>query len=296
MPVSAAIVVTYHPQGDLADRLGRLSVQVDHLIIVDNHSSEQDLQLLREIIAQYPHGSLIANNENVGIACALNQGMTKAQSLGAKWVLTMDQDTLAEPDMTAVLLATVAEFDADNTPGVVAANFIDSTGKSFDASQTDAVQKSTYHQAHTAITSGSLINMAAWQAVSGFREDFFIDSVDHDFCFRLRQDGWKIIQSHCPLMHHQLGDTTRRANFLLLHPAIANYAPVRRYYMTRNRIAMLKAHWKHEPRWVFKELAMIAADAILITLYEKKRVVKLKAMLKGLCDGMLGRMGPQTAV
>lgn len=299
MPTTAAIVVTYHPQGDLADRLSRIAAQVDHLIIVDNHSSAQAIQQLHDFAQLHAHCAIVQNDGNMGIAQALNQGFEQAMTRHATWALTMDQDTIVEPQLVNTLLGTaerLSEPGADRpvrTPAVIAANFIDSTGQAFDASTQPERSDLDYHEAHTAITSGSLVNVQAWQAVGGFREDFFIDSVDHDFCFRARQAGWSIIQSHCPLMHHQLGATTRRANLLVIRPAIANYAPIRRYYMTRNRVAMFKAHWRHETRWVCKELCMITADALLILLFETQRPVKLKAMMRGFIDGVLGRMGPR---
>lgn len=288
----ACVVVTYHPDEQIAQRLAILAAQVDQLIVVDNASSEVSRARLKPFMQAHAHRQLIINDSNLGIARALNQGISAADQAGAAWVLTMDQDTLAKPDLVKQLQAQVKEHQkrSGGKPlAVMAANFTDSTGKAF--TQGSEYQP-PYHIARTAITSGSLVNVRAWRDVEGYREDFFIDSVDHDFCFRVRQKGYEVLQSHLPLMDHCLGDTQKRAWLLGICPAIANYSATRRYYMTRNRVAMFKAHGLREPVWTVKELAMIAADALLIMLYEKDRPGKLRAMARGLWHGVRGRLGP----
>lgn len=287
LPDVAIVVVTYHPQGDILARLDLLAQQSSQLIIVDNGSGPPiETQLFNYTKNDPTHRTFLPLGQNKGIAAALNVGLEKANSLGYRWALTMDQDTRPATDLLAHLKQ-IADEVQQTKPAIVAANYLDSTGKPY-IKTTDSVQ---WSPAKTAITSGSLVNIQAWHQLNGYREDFFIDSVDHDFCFRCRFAGWQIIQCERPLMQHQLGQTNRRVWFMGLRPAVANYPPLRRYYMTRNRVAMFKTHWRNECWWTSKELAMIAIDAFLIVLYEPFKYQKLQAMGRGLWHGMIGQMG-----
>jgi len=287
----AAVVVTYHPGGDFIDRLNRLAYQVHWLIVVDNNSLPEVIDKLNSYVYRDPDRKLICNYTNHGIAKALNIGIEAARQLGATWVVTMDQDTIVDDGLVAELLEGVRQDGQAQDLAIVAANYIDSTGRPY-VPEVDKKSSDRVYEAKTAITSGSMVRVEAWQAVGGYREDLFIDSVDHDFCFRVRKAGWRILQGRRALMHHQLGDTVRRGWFFGLKPAIANYGPIRRYYMSRNRVAMFKAHWKFAPIWVTKELLMIGVDAMLIFLYEKNKLVKVGSMIKGAWFGLWGRMGP----
>lgn len=284
----AAVVITYQPDENVSDRLQRIARQVHWLIIVDNASTPVAIEGLEAFTHENASRHLICNSTNKGIAAALNQGIMLASELGANWVLTMDQDTLVNPKLVDELAAIAQQYEHKDKLALVAANFIDSTGKTFAHND---VKSDSYYESRTAITSGTLLNIAVWKKLKGYREDFFIDSVDHDYCFRARQAGMIILQGLMPLMHHKLGDTHKRVWLLGLHPAVANYSPLRRYYMTRNRIAMFKSHWRHETVWVMKELVMIFADALLITLYERGRPAKITAMAKGMLHGVFGKMG-----
>lgn len=292
LPEVAVVVITYRPQGDILARLDLLAQQSSQLIIVDN-GSDQSIETQLSDYAQNDtaHRTFLPLGQNKGIAAALNVGLAKAHSLGYRWALTMDQDTRPNSDLLAHLIQ-IANESQQTKPAIVAANYLDSTGKPY----IKITGSSKWFSAKTVITSGSLVTLQAWHQIHGYREDFFIDSVDHDFCFRCRFAGWQIIQSERPLMQHQLGQTTRRVWFMGLRPAVANYPPLRRYYMTRNRVAMFKAHWRNEPLWTSQSLAMIAVDAILIFLYEPSKYRKLQAIGRGLWHGMIGRMGTADTV
>jgi rhamnosyltransferase len=283
---TAAIIVIFFPDSDVIDNVKCLVRQCDWLIIVDNGSDDRIRDSLQQISHDHKHIELITNPENLGIATALNQGFKCATAHQAQWVLTMDQDTRVGDDFMSSLTRLISQSEPTEKIGVLGANYIDSTGVVMDSSfDTDGC-----HHVKTAITSGSLVNLEAWQEVDGFREDFFIDCVDHDFCFRLRRKNWEIKLTDIPLMNHQLGHPHRN-RFLWMNLAVPNYTPVRRYYMTRNRIALFKSHWLYEPFWVTGQLLHIGGDALRIMVHEKSRFSKIMAMLRGVRDGLLNRMG-----
>ena len=69
------IVVTFHPDKNLYERIEAIRSQVDRLLIVDNHSDSDCIFMIREI-SNNLDVEIIENQENLGIAKALNQGFT----------------------------------------------------------------------------------------------------------------------------------------------------------------------------------------------------------------------------
>src|SRR5450631_515102 len=72
-----AVLVTYQPDSGFAARLSRVYPQVEAVIIVDNGSSDASLSMLRELPPRASLGVMF-NDENLGIACALNIGVRRA--------------------------------------------------------------------------------------------------------------------------------------------------------------------------------------------------------------------------
>src|SRR5271156_567701 len=176
-----AVLVTYHPDSELPARLSRMAPQVGALVIVDNGSAETELRMLRELAAD-PRIHLILNFENLGVARALNLGVQRAASLGYSLALLLDQDTGAEADMVQTLLDIYASFTPRHRLAVIGSNYQDANRPSQisnDEHPTDA----PWEEAESVITSGSLLPLAAHADIGAFREEFFIDLVDTDYCF-----------------------------------------------------------------------------------------------------------------
>ena len=101
-----AVIVTYHPDKDLPQRVSKISPQVDCVILVDNNSNPEAQKMLHDL-AQQEQIVLIKNEKNLGIATALNRGVTWAKEHAYKWFLTFDQDTTAESFMVDTLTETL---------------------------------------------------------------------------------------------------------------------------------------------------------------------------------------------
>src|SRR5258708_20319300 len=91
-----AIVVTYHPDAGLPNRLSSVSAQTGAVVVVDNGSADAERSMLREA-ASDPKIDLLLNPENLGLARAINIGIQRAAALGYSWVLLLDQNSLADP-------------------------------------------------------------------------------------------------------------------------------------------------------------------------------------------------------
>jgi len=288
-----AIVVTYRPDAAFPARLSAVSAQVGMTVIIDNGSADAERGMLREA-ASGPKIELVFNAENLGLARALNIGIQRAATLGFSWVLLLDQDTRAEPDMVRTLLAIHASSPDRKRVAVLGSNFHDATGRTADAIG-NASPDGHWEEVERVITSGSLLPLKAHGAIGPFREEFFIDYVDEEYCLRARAKGYRIIRSRRYLMSHAIGSPTVHKMFGT-GKWTTNHGPDRRYYIARNNTVLLREYGNYRAgMWAWKSLRRCLRQCKRIALYEQMKTRKIIAVFQGLRDGIRGRMGPRNA-
>jgi rhamnosyltransferase len=288
-----AIVVTYHPDGEFPDRLGRILPQVGALVIVDNGSDEAELKMLRALSAN-PSITLVPNAENLGVARALNIGMQRA-ALTSSWALLLDQDSRVDGDMVQKLLAIYASFPDKGHLGVIGSGFRDFNGESPEThiDTQGSASADAWEELESVITSGSLVPLAAHAAIGPFREEFFIDYVDTDYCFRARAQGLRVIKTRKPIMSHAIGAATQHG-LLWMNKWTTNHSPDRRYYSARNDTVMLREYGNYAfGSWALKSFARRFRTCKRIALYEQMKAAKIIAVVHGWWDGVRGHMGPR---
>ncbi len=278
-----AVVVAYFPDDGFESRLASIVGQVATLVIVDNTPDEMTLShAFRDSWA----GALflISNRANKGIAFALNQGLEFASDAGYEWLLTLDQDTLCLPYMVESLLA-IANVCALK-PMVIGSNYYDSQNNRTKVPVGDGTD---FLDQKTVITSGSFIAVHSAIAIGGFREDYFIDQVDHEFCLRARANGHRVIIARKPVMVHSVGNHGGvKLPWLGILP---NHPPVRKYYIARNTIVTVAIYWRNEPVWCVKRLIRLFLGLLEMAILEAHRMHKTHAFLAGVADGLNQRMG-----
>ena len=284
-----AIVITYHPDEALPDRLDRLRPQVQGVIIVDNGSTEAERQMLRGLAAN-PAVEVIFNGENLGVARALNIGLQRAAALGYVSVLLLDQDSCVAKDMIETLLAAQASFPDTGRLAVIGSGFSEVKPSPHIGSSPPG---DVWVEVQSTITSGSLLPMAAYSAIGPFREELFIDHVDTDYCLRARAKGYRVIKTRKELMSHAIGSPTRHS-MLWAKKWTTNHSPDRRYYFARNDTVMLREYGTHGTAgWAWKSFCRSLRQCKRIALYEEGKAAKIGAVMHGWWDGMRGRLGPR---
>ena len=286
-----AVLVTYHPDAQLAARVAAIAAQVDAVVIVDNGSAEPALARLRRLALE-PAVTVIENGVNLGVAVALNRGVRQAAARGFDWVVTFDQDSGVEPDLVEVLFAVRAAHPNPERLAIVGAGFVEFTGSAAPA----AAGPQEWEDVESVITSGSLFAVAMYQRIGPFRDDFFIDYVDTEFCFRARALGYQVVRTRRALMSHEIGAPTRH-RLLGSGKWTTNHPADRRYYIARNDTVMLREYGRfRHGGWALKSLGRRLRTCKRVLLYERHKVAKIAAILQGLGHGLRGRMGPRTPV
>ena len=76
-----AVIVSYRPDAEIIENISAILEQVGEVVIVDNGSDAAGRDLLGKL-SRHPRLSFIYNEENRGVAAALNSGVKHAKAAG----------------------------------------------------------------------------------------------------------------------------------------------------------------------------------------------------------------------
>jgi rhamnosyltransferase len=275
----AAVVVLYEPTAVVADNIASFADQVATVFVVDNSTTPHRAAI--ELVESLDNVVPISNGANIGIASALNVGVRAARDAGFEWVLTMDQDSTATPGMVEALLSCAVADPA--RVGLVSPVHHQVGGE-------PRTVAPGCHEVLTAMTSGNIVSVSALDRVGWFMDDLFIDQVDNEICLRFSRAGLRVLESGDADLVHRVGDV-RKHRFP--YPAYSsNHSPVRRYYITRNRLVVGRMYAADYPQFWRFERAQMLKELVKIVLYEREKGRKLAMMWRGWRDYRAGRMGP----
>lgn len=261
------------------------------MVIVDNGSTLAITDILRAL-GESPAIHVILNFGNLGIARALNVGVQAAADRGYQWVLLMDQDSHIHDDAVESLVEVFESFPEKNLLAVIGSGYEDLRENTREPIY-HAALGDLWHEVEAVITSGSLLSLSAYAAIGPFRDEFFIDHVDREFCLRAKAIGSRVIKTNKFLMSHSIGTPTHH-QLLWTRKSTTNHSADRRYYFARNDTVMLREYGNYsKPGWMFKSLRRCFRTVKRIVLYEDAKADKVIAVFHGWRDGLKGNMGPR---
>lgn len=268
MKITAGIVV-FNPNIErLFENISAILSQVDHIIVIDNNS-ENIIDVEKQLHEKFPSCQIIKNNANFGIAKAFNQIFEIAEGMKSDWVLTLDQDSVCPVTLIENYLKGLTRSIGVMSPVITYENT---------QIQYSGVQE--FQSIDWCISSASLISVQSWQLIGGFDEKMFIDMVDYDFCYRLRDVGKKIIRCNNIKIYHELGNG-REHSFFGKKIYVGHHSAFRHFYFVRNSYYLYK---KRELSLVSLILS-VTKLAFKIILFESNKINKLSKVLQGLNEG-----------
>lgn len=269
-----AVVVWYHPTEEQKANIETYRPFVHQVVVVDN------------------------TENNVGIAAALNRGVQECIAGGAEWILTMDQDSHFNDN------------DNDNAVGdrgdnenayslrqyIAAANGFDDIAHvglfSPIQNYNDKMPRTSgpYDDMVAVMTSGNIISAEAYRRSAGFREEFFIDLVDNEYCLQMHRLGLRVVRVNSTLLVHSLGDELYHVRlFGIWKKEVISHKPFRYYYMVRNNLQTQRMYPEHK-HFHSKRLCRIVKRVILYDRVNK--LAKLRMIWRGYRDFRRGIFGP----
>jgi hypothetical protein len=201
----SVVILSYNRPAHLARSLASIRaqrVQPAEVIVVDNRSPASDE--IARVVRGFPEYALVRNEENRGFAGGMNIGIVRARQ---PYIYLTEDDVVLEPDCLARLI----EF-AQKTPdaGLISGLMIDSTNGAILSAggslRLDGVFGMTILGLGQRAPAGfrdpldveyipgamMFARREIWQALGGFREDFFVYYEDSDVCLRARRAGYRI--------------------------------------------------------------------------------------------------------
>lgn len=264
-------VVLYQPREENIQHILQYAPLLKTLFVLDN-SDTPDVSYV-DALKKAQNVVYLSMGGNMGIAAALRRGLAEAIACGADFCLTMDQDSTFPIDRMEEIGAYLSRPDVDDY-AVIGLNY-----------EGDSDEKGLV-EVRTWITSGNFINVKNYLKTEGFREELFIDSVDHELCHQFYKIGKKVAYINEIRIGHSLGELSC-ANFLGRRVSVTNHSPLRYYYRFRNNYVLYR-----EDREFYSDLHR--ADVhhkYKIILFEKDKREKLRMIRRAIRDAKDGRLG-----
>lgn len=256
------------------------------VIVVDNASADDSAVRLREALSD-PRVELFVNDKNEGYAGGNNRGISKALSEGAKYILVLNNDTVAEP---GCLRSLVKAMQADPGIGIGGCEIVDTEhGSSNQGEKINLFTSRVRHLHHPEpvlspvdvdFICGAAIMLRAETvgSMGAFDSNLFMFCEDADICFRARQAGYRVCFIPGPGVRHFMGCSTRGAP---LRPLVS-------FYLSRNHIWIVRRHGNLMQRVLFTVLNLsYKCPRVLLTLVLRRQFSLLLPTLQAVWDGHL---------
>lgn len=255
------------------------------VIVVDNGSSENQAEILA---LEYPNHIVIRSDINLGFAGGNNIGIRRSS---ARYIMLINNDTII-PDGS--LKELISFMDSNPQAGGVSPRiqFMTPPGSVQFAgytqltritlrnsivgySETDKGQFMTVTETPYLHGAAMLVKREAIEKAGFMCEDYFLYYEELDWSMRLTESGYKLWYVPQALVIHKESMST------------GNDTPLKRYYMTRNRLLFAKRNRKGTVRILsyIYQTAVACPKDILIALL-RRRVDLAKAICTGVNDFM----------
>lgn len=239
----AIIIVSWNVRNYLADCLRSVYADLNrsHLSgtvwVVDNASTDGSQALVSDL---FPHANLISNSHNAGFGAANNQGMsaaTAANPTPPRYFFLLNPDTLVRPGALAQLVCCLDErpdagvagprlvyadgrfqHSAFAFPGLaqLAFDLWPLPNRLYDSRLNGRYPRRFYRPDNGPFAvdhplgAAMMVRRDVAEATGGFDESLHMYCEEIDWCWRIRQAGWKIYTVPAAEIVHYGGESTKQ--------------------------------------------------------------------------------------
>ncbi len=267
------------------------------IVLVDNGSTDNSINLLKEKYSGYKSIHFIENKNNQGFTGGNNRGIEYALSNQADFVCLLNNDTIVQEDFLKEL---IKPFYPENnlaitTPKIYCyyrPKIIWSAGGEFNykevrvvmngCNQVDYAGFNIKKDCSFATGCAVLIRSNVFMKIGLFDETLFHSAEDLDFCLRVKASGYRI--TYCPSSHiwHKVMASTGKNG---------NLSPLGVYYEYRNLLFVLN---KFEHLKPIKNKIMITLryfKALLVYSIKRREFLIFLAICFSIRDFFINRKG-----
>lgn len=265
-----AVIIVYNPDINLLlKNIKALIENVHGLLIWNNSPNNFDANSLvklddKIIVKSY--------NDNIGISKALNIAWHYAKDNKYDYLLTMDQDSVW------------INFKGFLEKFYSFADKVNIFGPEYDLqNNVNSICEREYR-----ITSGMLVPLELLDKIGGYYEDFVIDGIDVELCYRAREYGYKVYYIGGSTLEHHAG-LNLCCRFLFFKFYSDGYSPMRIHGIIRNHLIIYKRYKVGRMMRNATFIRYYLKMPIKILFGEKNKLRKLSAYFNGLYKGILDK-------
>jgi len=309
-PRVCAVVVTFNRPQLLRRCLEGLRAQTrlpDAVLVVDNASTDDTRGVVRK---EFPECELLELPENVGGSGGFHAGVQRAYKQGFEWLWLMDDDGVPDANCLSELFASNGGEGDDPRGGTVlvpvqkdsSGHFygfafwhrgeVQATGQILEAHKRDTPAPPPRFKTPVFRFVGPLISRRVVERVGLPRSDYFIWFDDVEYALRIAKRGKTRVQ-FVPdaLFHHDFGKGGRETKRFGKTRVRPYQPPWKLYYLARNQLYSMRRNHHSLGDFLHFFGPNQLRGLIGELLYDDDGPSRAAMRLRGLFDGMLGRMG-----
>lgn len=208
------------------------------ILVVDNNSTDGSVEAIK---SEFPNVNIIENRENVGFSKANNQAILVSKG---SYVLLLNSDTIV---IENTLFSTIEYMNRHNDVGAMGckvllpdgsldkachrgfptpeASFYYMTGIAkryphnprFNGYHKSYLNMDDIHEIDCLVGAFMMVRRETINQIGMLDENFFMYGEDIDWCFRIKQAGWKIIYNPLISIVHYKGASSRKKPFKIVY-------------------------------------------------------------------------------
>ena len=277
------ITINYNGVKDTCELIDSIPFNKEmEVIVVDNASIQDEASIIQE---KYPHIQVLRSEKNLGFAGGNNLGIMAAHG---KYLFFVNNDTIfKEFNIQAI----IARFDSSNVgavcpkirftwgnrpiqfAGYTPLSKVTTRNKSIGFGEEDQGQYDTPHTTPYAHGAAMMIKREAIDKVGLMPECYFLYYEELDWSMMITRAGFEIWYEPACTIYHKESQTT------------GQNSPLRTYYLTRNRLLLVKRNWKGISKYIsYCYLIFFVATRDIIKNKIKGQQAHVEAIKKGIDD------------
>ena len=280
------ITVNYNGLKDTCTLIDSITFNEDmEVIVVDNGSQEDEANILQDL---YPAIKTIRSDKNLGFAGGNNLGIKAARG---RYLYLVNNDTIFKDFNPQVLIQRLESsqiigcvcpkirFAWSNNPiqfaGYTPLSPITIRNKAIGFGEEDKGQYDTPHQTPYAHGAAMMLKREVIDKVGLMPECFFLYYEELDWSMTITRAGYEIWYEPASTIYHKESQST------------GQNSPLRTYYITRNRLLLVKRNYSGVKRYLaYAYLQIVVAIRDILKYTIKGQIDLFKATIKGLQDFM----------
>ena len=287
------ITVNYNGLKDTCELIDSITFSENlEVIVVDNASKTDEASVIAN---RYPQVRVIRSQENLGFAGGNNLGIKAAKG---QYLFLVNNDTFFKDWNIKALISRLESspsigvvcpkirFAWGNRPiqfaGYTHLSSITVRNQAIGFGEDDRGQYDAPHPTPYAHGAAMMLKREVIDNVGLMPECYFLYYEELDWSMMITSGGYEIWYEPVCTIYHKESQTT------------GQNSPLRTYYITRNRLLLVKRNWNSATRYLsYFYLIIIVGTRDILKYLAKGEFKLLQAMLKGLCDFFNSRFSKQ---